>query len=115
MAAQHVKAFGGHRVVGGDQAANASGSQIFRGEKTEAAVVAKGAREAIAVARTDSLGSVFDDDEIIGAGNGQDEIHVGWQAEEVYGHNRAGVGSDDSFEQCGVEIESDRINVNKHG
>src|ERR1700739_1430599 len=85
--AEHREPFGDGRIVGGDHATVASATEIFRGEKTETAGVAESAGEAAGVARTDGLRGVFDDDEIVRAGDSEDRVHVRGQSEEVDGHD----------------------------
>lgn len=58
---------------------------------------------------------VFDDDEIVRAGDGEDGIHVGGQAEEVDGHDGARPGRDGGFEQRGIDVVGDRVDVHKNG
>src|SRR6202030_3412663 len=88
--------------------------RFLRGKKTKTPISANRARGAAAVTRADGLRGVFDDDQIMLTCDGEDGIHVGGQAEQVDGHDRASLRRDGGFEQSGIDVESDWIDVHKN-
>ena len=92
----------------------ARAAQIFRREKAEAPVFAKCAGVAAAVSGSNGLRGVFDDHQIVRPGYGQDGIHVRGQSEQMDRHDGASIGCDGGFEQGGIEVVGDRIDVHEN-
>lgn len=112
---QHAEAFLKSGIVRGDETAIAGSAKILRGEKAEATEVADGADEAVVVLGPDSLRGIFDDKKVVRFGELQNRVHVRGEAEEMDGHDGAGLRGNRGFDFLWVNVESQGINIDKDG
>src|SRR5712671_4488733 len=77
------------RIAGGNHAAFTRGAQIFGWIKAEASDIADAAGTPSVIFGARCLRRVFDDYQLMAAGNFQDRIHVGWESVQVDRHDRA--------------------------
>ncbi len=61
------------------------------------------------------LGGVFDDGEIMAAGDGEDGVHVGGLAVQMNGEDGAGARGDGGFQLSGVQVVGAGIDVDVNG
>ena len=90
-------------------------AQIFCGIETDARGVSERAGAPAFVGRANGLGVVFDHWQLVRFRKGQDGIHVGGEAIEMYDHDGARPRRDAAFEFGRINIVSVRANVRENG
>ena len=66
------------------------------------------------IARSQGLRIIFDDGNTVFCSERKNGVHVGREAEQVDGDNRARAGCDPQFNLFGVEIERSGLDIRKH-
>src|SRR5438874_8035574 len=92
------------RVVA-DERASLAAREVLRLLKTEATDRPQSPELLASPLRFVCLAGVFDDGQIVLAGNRKNLVHVGRPAQNVHGKNRAGVLSDAMLDIIRVELE----------
>ena len=112
--AQHADPLGEVLVVGDHHAALAAGPEVLPGIEAEAAHVADGAHAPALVLRAVGLGSIFDDDEVMAAGDVQDGVEIRGLAMQVHRQDRLGAVGDRRLDLGDVHVEGVGVNVDEH-
>ena len=99
------------RVVGGQQAGVAKGSEIFAGKEAVAAEVPDAAGRFAFIGRAEGLSGIFNDEKIVLCRESHDGVHVGHLAKEVDGNNGFGFGRDKTGGVDGIKVETDGADV----
>lgn len=95
------------------QSATFAADEVFSFVKAVAAEVADGSECAAVVPRVNALGSIFDDFELVSAGDGHDAIHFAGDAGVVHDADHTSAGGDGIFDERFVDIECIRSNINE--
>ena len=114
MVAQQVHLFRQHVVIGDDRPAVAERAEVLGREEREATQIAHGAGPAALVFGADGLGRIFDHYQAAALCDRQDRVHFGTLTEQVHRHDGAGARADLTFDLRRVDIESRRIDIDKH-
>ncbi len=101
-------------LVVGDNHSSFAGGHLLVGIKGKHRRVGQRSRAAFFILGPDCFASVFDDDEIVLASDGEDRVHVRRLTEGVDDDNGFGAGGDGRFDFCGVQIAGQRVNVHKN-
>ena len=101
-------------VLGGDHPTLAGGDGLGRGE-AEDRQVAEGAHQPPLVLRAEGVRRIFDDHQVVAAGQLEKLIHRAGRAGEVHGHESAGAFGDFSLHLGGVHREGVGPDVHQHG
>src|SRR6516162_1024382 len=102
-------------MIRSNKASVSGAAQILRREKAEAAEGPEGSGKLGPVLSGDRLSCIFNDDQIVSTCDVQYGIHVGGKTKQVYGQDGACFRSDGSFDQLGIDIKGQRINIHKYG
>ena len=107
-------------VVGDDGAAVAVASEIFGGEKGCASEVShgtcfSGGTVGEGIVGADGLCVVFDDEEVVLLGQGEDGFHIGALSEQVHGYDGFGSRGDMGFDEFCGDVEGMWIHVGHDG
>ena len=100
-------------IIGDDHASVTGAAKIFGWKEAEAAVVSDGAGTLSLVFRSDGLGGVFDDDQIVLFRDVHNGGHIGHLAEQVDRDDCFCSRSDLLGNQVGVDVKSVWIDVDK--
>src|SRR5215471_713655 len=110
---QEAEAVSQRSVVGRDDARVAGGAEILGGEKTETTYQTEAASRTSSIARADGLCGVLDDRNALRRSKLENRIHIGRQAEKMYGHDGLSSGSDCALDGPGRDVEGLRVNIDK--
>jgi hypothetical protein len=97
-------------AVGGDDAALPRGDRLV-GREREAACKPERADHTAGVTRSQALGGVADQCQVLGAADRLQPSVIGATAVDVDGHQRPRARSDRGFHAIGVDAEADRLHV----
>jgi hypothetical protein len=100
-------------VVGRHEPAVAERAQVLAREEREASHRAHAAGGSIAITRADRLRRVLDDRRVGASRDLEHRIHIGAQAIQMDGNDRAGARRDRSGHRRRVDVEGERIDVDE--
>src|SRR5581483_11649045 len=89
-------------------------TQIFRGIKTQTTDFPERADTLSVIGRTDRLGRIFDDVQIVSAGEFENRLHVSRLPVKMDRDDGTRAFGDERLELCGIEREGGGINVGKN-
>src|SRR5437899_8749342 len=114
MDPQHAQALRKLRIIRRDHTSVACPTQVFGGEKAEAATSPEAPNALLLPSCTDGLGGVFDYGKVMLARNLQNYIHVHRQTEQMNRHDGPSARRNRSLQPSFIEIKRIRTDIYKH-
>src|ERR1039458_562174 len=110
---------GGVGGIMGQHGAAFAGGELLVGIEAEDGEVAEAACAAeiglVSKLGTDGLAGVFNEDQVVAAGDGLKSVHFRGEAEGVDDEDGAGAGRDGPLDAGGREVEGDGVDLRKDG
>src|SRR5580704_4720810 len=101
--------------IAGDNHSTFTGGDLLVGVESKNSGISQSADFAALKLSSNCFARVFNEQQTMTPRNGEKRIHVRWIPEGVNGHDGSSLVRDRRFSPLWIQVESDRININKDG